>query len=507
MALGSGVKKLHPEYEKRVDKWKRCRDVIAGQDAVHAGRGAYLKRLKDEDDESYAARIDRTPFFNASWRTVASFVGMLFRKPPTLEVPAGLEPLLEDVTAGGVSFDEVAQSCAYEDLTVSRLGIFVDHPTQVINADGSTLTVAEAERLGLRPSMTVYPTESIRNWDYRRINNRKVLSQVRLAEIARIEESEFEFKEEAQIKVLDLEPGSNLYRIRIFKEETEEQVGGDVYPTINGQRLDFIPFYFIGADGTDGTVDDPVMIDLFDHNLKHYSVAADYEHACHMTALPTPWIAGYQWELDEQGKPKDTKFYIGSTTAWVFPDANTKVDFLEYTGAGIASIKANLDDKKSEMAAIGARMLAPEKTGVEAAETLIIRNTGEHSILAAVAVAISRGLSNALKTFALWADKPGGCKFEINRDFMPFSIDPQALTAWMAAVQSGNMDKESLFDLMKRGDLLDTRLTFEEWQTRLEENPPMPPPVAAPVDPKTGKPLKLGLDGKPLKQEKEEVAE
>jgi len=131
-------------------------------------------------------------------------------------------------------------------------------------------------------------------------------------------------------------------------------------------------------------------------------------------------------------------------------------------------------------------MLSPEKAGVEAAETLIIRNTGEHSILAAMAVSISRGMSNALKTFALWANKPGNCKFEINRDFMPFSIDPQALTAWMAAVQSGNMDKESLFDLLKRGDLIDTRMTFEQWQTKLDENPPMPPPVAA-VPPKEEK--------------------
>jgi len=488
MAIGTGVKSTHAEYDKRLAKWKRARDVIAGQDAVHAAGTTYLSLLKDEDPFQYIARVKRTPFFNASWRTVASFVGMLFRKPPTLEVPDGLEVLLEDVTASGVSFDELAQNCAYEDLTVSRLGIFVDHPTQMLKEDGSTLTVAEAEAAGLRPSMTLYPAEAIRNWDYRRINNRRVLSQVRLTEIEKVPENEFMFKEETRIKVLDLEPGTNLYRIRIFKEDTEEQIGGDIYPLINGQRLTFIPFYFIGPDGTDGSVDDPVMIDLFDHNLKHYGVSADYEHACHMTALPTPWVTGYQVEVDANGVPVKTDFYIGSTTAWLFPDANTKVGFLEYQGTGIASIKANLDDKKTEMAAIGARMLSPEKAGVEAAETLIIRNTGEHSILAAMAVAISRGLTNALKTFAMWAGKNGNCKFEINRDFMPFSIDPQALTAWMAAVQSGNMDKESLFDLLKRGDLIDTRLTFEDWQARLDANPPMPLPVAAPVDPKTGKP-------------------
>lgn len=479
MAIGAGVSKFHPEYDKQRLKWKRCRDVIAGQDAVHAGRYAYLKPLVDEPDEAYKARVDRTPFFNASWRTVASFVGMLFRKPPTLEVPKTLEPMLEDVTATGVSFEELVKSCAYEDLTVSRLGIFVDHPTQIQKADGSTLTRADVERLGLRPSMTLYPCEAIRNWKYRKINNRVVLSQVRLTETVEIETDEFNCEEEVRIKVLDLEPNTNLYRIRVFKQDNEEQVGEDVYPIMNGKRLDFIPFYFIGPDGTDGTMDDPIMIDLFDHNLKHYSVSADYEHACHMTALPTAWIAGYQNDMDAEGKPVQANFYIGSTVAWVFPDANTKVDFLEYTGAGISSIKDNLTEKKTEMAAIGARMLTPEKSGVEAAETLIIRNTGEHSILAAVAIAISQGASKALKTFAMWAGQQGECKFEINRDFMPFTIDSAALQAWMSAVQSGNLDKESLFDLMKRGDLIDTALTFEEFQERIESNPPMPEPVAA----------------------------
>jgi hypothetical protein len=45
------------------------------------------------------------------------------------------------------------------------------------------------------------------------------------------------------------------------------------------------------------------------------------------------------------------------------------------------------------MAAIGARMLAPEKNGVEAAETLFMRHSGENSILSAIAIAVGNGLT------------------------------------------------------------------------------------------------------------------
>jgi hypothetical protein len=74
------------------------------------------------------------------------------------------------------------------------------------------------------------------------------------------------------------------------------------------------------------------------------------------------------------------------------------------------------------MAAIGARMLAPEKNGVEAAETLFMRHSGENSILSAIAIAVGNGLTEALNMFAAWAEEAGEVSFAINRDFMPIAL-------------------------------------------------------------------------------------
>jgi hypothetical protein len=476
--MANGVKIRHKLFDMFMLKWRRCRDAVAGQDAIYAGAQLYLAPLKDEDNDEYLKRLRRTPFYNATWRTIGGFVGMLFRKPPVLEVPKQIEKLLEDVTMTGVSFSSFAQDVALEDLTVSRVGVLVDHPRQVTKPDGSALSVAEAERLGLRPSMIMYKAENIINWRYQYIGNRNVLTQVRLLETVTIDRSEFETEEEARVRVLDLFEGR--YRVRLYKEDDETQIGSEMFPLLNGKPLDFIPFYFIGPDGTDAKLEEPVLIDLVDLNIKHFQVSADYEHGCHMTGLPTPVISGYQEQggfiEGTQTPVQERKFYIGSTTAWVFPNAEAKAEFLEFKGTGLKSLEANLDRKEAQMAAIGARMLAPEKKAAEAAETLAQRHSGEYSVLAAIAIAVSQGLTQALKTFMLWAGVDAEPKFEINRDFTIFLLTPQLLAALLQAVQAGRMSHEAFFDILKRGDLVEADLDFAIEQARIEADPSLPKP-------------------------------
>ena len=479
MAKATGVSSKHRDYDAYARKWRRCRDVASGQDAVHGGGTLYLPRLHEQELAEYLAYVQRTPFYNATWRTMAGFIGMLFRKPATLEVPKKLEEYLTDVTMSGVTFAAFAKDVALEDLTVSRVGVLVDHPRQQTDAEGNVVvpTLAQAESLGLRPSMQLYRAEAIIDWKKDRIANKTVLKQVRLLEEFAADKNEFETEIELRVRVLDLFNGK--YRVRVFKEDNEEQIGEDVYPTMNGQPLAYIPFYFIGPDGGEDELSDPILIDLVDLNIKHYQVSADYEHGCHMAGLPTPVIAGYTNDagFNDPNKPAPapSKFYIGSATAWVFPNHQTTVKYLEFTGQGLTALKENLAGKESQLAAIGARMLAPEKSGVEAAETLAMRHSGEHSVLGAIAIAVSEGLTKALKVFAEWAGITGEIKFEINRDFVPMSVDAGTLTAWLSLVQGGQMSGESLFDLLKRADLISPELKYEEEQARIDANPPAPP--------------------------------
>lgn len=499
----NGVAQYHAGYADMAKKWKRCRDVIAGQDAIYLGKTDYLPRLLGEETSEYAARLARTPFFNGSYRTIAGFVGMLFRKAPVLTVPKGLEKFLEDVTLSGTSFNALAKEGGFEYLAVTRFGIFVDHPPLV-----EGLSAAEAEERGQRPTMTLYKAEAIRNQRYEYRNNKKTLVQVRLDEV--VSEADGEFGENLidTIRVLDLDEAGN-YRQRVYDASTGEQRGVDIYPLKNGKFLREIPFYIVGADGINAEYDDPEMIDLFDLNIKLFQAYADYVHACHMTALPTPWVTGYSespgFGADEGQPKKPLELRIGSATAWIFPDPATKVGFLEYQGQGVEALKGLCDGYKAEMAAIGARMLAPEKSGVEAADTLAMRHSGEQSVLSSAAEAISQGWTEALKMFAEWAGQTGEVKFEINKNFMPFFVTPQQVTTWLAAVQAGRMSAETFFWNMQRADQVPEGLTFEEEQDRIEADPvprPIPTGHIAPQDEAAAEAARLAAEaeeGKPPK--------
>lgn len=475
----NGVKNKHKDFDRFQRKWKRMRDVVAGQDEIYEANYEYLPPLKDETFEEYKKRQQRTPFYNATWRTISSFVGMLFRKNAIVEVPANIEEMLKDVTLSGINFEAFAKEVVLEDLAISRIGVLVDYPKAVNLESGKPFTVAEAEKLGLRPSLSMYKAEEIINWEYGQVNNKTVLTQVRLLETKVEKISEFQSEEKKVIRVLDLFNGQ--YRIRLFSEDTEEQIGWDITPLMNGKPLDFIPFYPIGPDGIEHKLSEPVLIDLADLNIKHFQVSADYEHGCHMAGLPTLWIAGVGEQYDQQGNALKQEYYVGSGTAWVFPDANAKAQYAEFTGTGLGALEKNLERKENQMAALGARMLTAEKAGVEAAETLAMRHSGEHSILGSIAIAVSEGLTKALETFAKWAGYEGDIKFEITRDFMPFAISPQALTALLSAVQAGKLSHEAFFDLLKRGDLIDAETDFETEQGRIDADSENAVPAPVPL--------------------------
>jgi hypothetical protein len=459
-------------------RWRRCRDVTTGQDAVHAAGEAYLPKLKDQDDKEYRAYLGRATFYNATWRTVAGLVGMLFRQPPKLEVPPVVEPLLDDVTMSGVPFLLFAESVCEEAMKLGRVGILVDYPeASVVN-----MTMADAAAQNLRPMMQLYRAEAIINWKVARVDNVWQLVMVVLREHEAISIDEFTQKYEDRYRVLDLI--DRRYRVRMFKRDGAADVLlSEVYPFMGGKPLNFIPFTFLGTDDVTPEVDDPPLIDLVNVNLSHYRNTADLEHGAHFTGLPTPWIAG--WQPDAAGE----KLYIGSSSAWTFKSKDAKAEFLEFKGEGLKTLVDLIDDKELQMSVLGARMLEPQKRGVEAAETVAVHRKGEESMLSSAAQAISLGVERALEWFAYWAGagEDAEVTFELNRDFYPQAMTPQELTALVGAWQSGAISDQTLFDNLKQGEVISEDVKFEDERARIANSAPkLAPVLTLPGEPGAG---------------------
>src|SRR5678810_454267 len=277
----------HRDYAKAALQWDRCRDCFAGSDAVKGKFTKYLPFLEGTSASSdpYLAYVMRALFYPAMARTVSGLVGIVFGKPPTVEgIPTTYDAEFKDVTLTGVSLPAFGFAQCQELLITGRVGLLVD----MANVPGS------------RPYWCAYPAERIVNW-------RTEIGpdgQPRLTLVVLYEELETASTDDfftptvtPQYRVLELRNG--LYEASIWRATTgataqktdwAEIEGQRTYPTRRGQRLNYIPFVFIGPNGNDPQIDHPPLVDLVDVNLSHYRTSADQEHGAHFTALPTPYI-------------------------------------------------------------------------------------------------------------------------------------------------------------------------------------------------------------------------
>ena len=442
----------HSDYAAALPRWTKCRDAIEGEDAVHKAGEQYLPRLKGQENDEYLAYVKRTPFYNATARTVDGLVGMLFRKDPSVEVPEAMSGVTSDMTLTGCDFNELAEIVAREVIGVGRLGLLVEYPS----VDNSTMTKAQAAAINLRPYVAQYKAESILNWRVERINNAMQPTMITLMESVVVWDGEFESKQVAQVRALLLTEGKYLQRLyRKNAKDEWEQFGDDIVPLKRGQPLSSIPFVIFGPAHNDMAVQKPPVYDLVTLNLSHYRTTADLEHGAHFTGLPTPVITGYRAGADE-------KFSIGSAIAWVFPEKEADAKYLEFTGQGLDALEKRLQSKEAGMAAIGARMLAPEKKQAEAEGTVQLRHAGEGAVLGTIGDMIEQGFARLLAIMAEWEGISGTIEVDFNDEFVDSVLDAPAVLALVKAWQSGAMSFDSLFWNLKQANFIDEERTVAE---------------------------------------------
>lgn len=461
----SALRDCHKEYKDHLLRWELCGDLFEGEHCIHEAGEKYLTKLQDEDDKAYKARLEMTPVFGAFPRTVLGLRGMMFRKPMTIEVPPAITDMLNDIDLAGTTLQGLAQDIVEDALVYGRVGLLVDYPQAPEGA-----TRADAVTFNLRPMIVKYDAKAIYNWRTERINGATVLSQVRLYEEELVQDPKDEFKTtiEKRYRVLDLVDGK--YRQRLFKDvavngtvTSEVQIDEDVYPMMNGTHLDFIPFVVVGVDCIGIDVEAPPLIDLATTVLHHYQQATSYERGCFFSGLPTLFVSGVNNE-NADGTPFNIS--IGGNLANILPRPDSKAYFVEVAG-NFEALRTNLEDKKREMAVLGARMLELQKAGVESADAIARRMSGEESLLSIMSQTISMGLMRAMQWFSAWAGANGEIKIELARDFMPVGMTSQDMVAQIGAWQQGAISQQTLFDNLKAGEIINSDVTYEQEQERI----------------------------------------
>lgn len=480
------VNTTHELYEDNIDRWETMRDVLDGEDAVKSKAARYLPQPAGRSDEDFAKYIQRAQFFDATSKTANGMVGGVFRKPPTMEVPSIVEYLIDDADGKATPLEQLAKDATGEVIGLGRLGLLVDMPN-----------VPEAKRLdeeremGAEARLYPYKAESIINWSYARVGSIYQLSRVVLRESIEepVEDDEFATAFVESYRVLDLEAedptlGTGAgYRVRIFQKNDADEwaVASEYRPTMpDGTRMDFIPFTFLGSADNTADVDKPPLIDIANVNVGHYRNSADYEDALFMVGQPTPVITGLDNQFIEKHKGQ---FVIGSRTAWMLPK-DSSATMLE-ADRDLAALSGAMDSKEGQMIQLGARLIE-SKNGVEAAETIKLRQSGEASVLASIAENVSRGFTTAIGWAASWMNAGDDVEFSVNTDFFPARLNSADMKELVASWQGGVITYATLFENFVAGEVIAAGTDLEEYEGDLEEEAiknPAPPLGDEDIDP------------------------
>lgn len=449
----------HPQYADAAEKWQTCADAVQGQWAVHAAGERYLPKLTEQTDAEYKAYKLRTSYFNATGRTLDGLVGMVFRKAPVIE-SQGIDNILNDIDLQDTSVNGLAETILHEVLK-ARIGILVEYP-QVSQVG---MSAAQASSMNLRPYTSKYEAKTIINWRVEKINNLMQPTLIVLTESFDASSDMYAQDWQAQIRVLHL--GEYGYYQQIWRQNDKKewvQFGEDIIPLMNNAPLPFIPFYMYGAEDVSFNIHEPVLLDLADLNLAHYRVTADYEHGCHFTGLPMLFLAGVQLNEGE-------KIHLGSQTAVVSSTPESHGEYIEFTGQGLGALEKNLDRKENQMAAIGARMLEQQKSGVESEGAMQQRSIGETSVLAGIANLISGQMSKMLTFMSEWAGNKQDITYQLNTDYLAKGMTSSELAELTKALQGGTISFETYFENLQRGEIITSDRSVDEERELIKDNP------------------------------------
>ena len=445
------------QYKKLEPLWAKCRLTIEGDDALKNSSeiGKIVPRLEGQKDSEYKAMVARATLFNASARTKEGLLGLVFRKDVDAVYPEAMHSVIDDMTLAidnRMNLNDFCYNALAEDIEVGRVGHLIEMPKT--STEG--MTKAQVAALNLRPYVAVYRAESIMDWRFDRVNNAAQLVMVRLYEEVDEWVSDVERKTIKQERRLLLEGG--VYIQRVYRDTSDGksviQIGDDIIPQMNSKALSFIPFICDLVTGK------PPILDLVNINLSHFRTEVDREHGAHYTATPTPMFAGFQFADGEA-------FHLGATSGYSTTNPDAKWGYLEFEGAGLATLKEIKEEKAQQMAVMGARFLDQDKAAAEAEGTVKLRRSGETSVLSALAKYRSMQVKRTLEIMRDWMGISGDITVEINSDYSEVGLSSEEMTALFAMLQGGSISEQTFFYNMKRGELYEDGTTFEEEQERI----------------------------------------
>lgn len=424
---------------------------------------------------NYANYLKRAVFHAFLTDAVKSFMGLLWSKPPKIELPAGMEFMRETATPDGESLLALYRRVNQEQLITSRAGLLLDIDTK---GEGPP-----------RPYIAMYIAEAIRNWDDGRAGQVQKLNLVILDESEPVRnDDDFCWTYKCKYRILILDQG--VYKTGLFEENAPYDPTLLDSPNLLGTVPDQLPFFFINAEDVLSCPKFPVLERLTDLCYTIYRGEADYRQNLFQQGQDTLVTIGVGTAsgADSTG---DTTHRVGSGAAINIPNINGDAKFIGTSSLGLPEQRSALENDKAQARTMAGQLIDTRTREKESGEAMRIRLGAQTITLLQIAQTAALAFENCLKQCAIWMRlDPTQVKVTPNTDFTTSVMSGVELTALMTAKNLGApISQESIHKLEQYQGLTDN--SFEEELAKIKAETPLvkaPPNVGSPNGSKSSTP-------------------
>lgn len=430
---------------------------------------AYIRTVEISDPARSVQYKEDAILTNFTRLTRDGLKGLVFRKPSVVELPGEMEYLRYDATGENLNFNQLLAKSIDEVLETGRYGLLADYPKAEPDLSG-----IDKEQLGYYARIKPYRAEHIINHKRKYVGSKYVLSLVTLCEFVDCAEDPFSWKQETQYRVLMLDENNEYCQI-VYKQEPK-----DLEPTVvdelfypvdySGNRLNEIPFVFIGAENNDPDYDSIPLYDLSVLNIGHYRNSADYEESVYITGQPYPvvCVGDNSPEQFQAANPNGVKF---GSRAGLVVGAGGSAQLLQANANQLAD--AAMARKEIQAAAIGARLIAPPG-GRETAEGARIRYGAQNSALYIITENVSKGLESVTQWCCIFMGaNPLQVTIQLNKQFYDETADPNLLVQQIQLFDRGIIAGTDIRAYGRKTGFIDDNRTDAQIEAEAEIVDPM----------------------------------
>lgn len=425
--------------------------LMGGTTAMRRVGETFLPREYAEDTVAYAARLNRTVLFNAFAKTVVDMVGRIFSKPVQVgsDVPEAISCLCDNVDLTGRDLNTFAYEVARDAMAAGVSFILADMPPAL--PTGSTR--ADEIATGSRPYLVHVRAEDLIGWKPETIAGREIATQIRILECVDEPDpkSPYEDAKVEQVRVIEIAAIGCVWTT--YRKNAESKWSVHDAGTMAAKEIPLTPVYFKRCGFFEG---EPPLADLAELNLAHWQSSSDQRNILHVARVPILFGSGW----DE----KDT-LTIGAGTFARASAADSKLVYVEHSGAAIESGRNDLKDIEAQMQAMGLQLLINKPAATATGE--IRDDAKENSALFMMADALEDALEAALADMGAYLGQPEGGSVNVNKEFGGISVGAVDQNTLLTMCERGLITHETLLREMQRRNVLADDFEPEEEARKL----------------------------------------